>query len=140
MTLAIMLMSVSLRDLVQAACEWGASRNVDTIYFLSLSLSLLSDSCATEQTVFDPANTINRTLNWMEAAIGAVAMIPCPCGEFEIGREATRVCMGNFRTRGMWREPDYSSCEFTEKTWQLCDATQVSECNIPFSSSSYHAH
>lgn len=76
--------------------------------------------------VNDPANPNVRTLTWAEAAIGAMATTPCPCGELEIGREATRVCMGNFSTPGMWGEPDYSSCEFTEKAWRLCDAVQVS--------------
>ena len=74
-----------------------------------------------------------RTLTWAEAAIGAMATTPCPCGELEIGREATRVCMGNFSTQGVWGKPDYSSCEFTVKAWQLCDAIQVGTIFLSFS-------
>ena len=64
-------------------------------------------------------------MTWIETAIGAVATLPCPCGELEIGREAIRMCIGNFGTRGTWGEPDYSDCEFNESVWQLCDALQV---------------
>ena len=72
-------------------------------------------------------------MTWEETAIGAVATLPCPCGELEIGREMTRECnmaMDNLTTslRGTWEEPDYSNCEFTDRVWQLCDAVQVCAC------------
>ena len=41
------------------------------------------------------------------------------------------MCMGNFTTRGEWADPDYSSCEFTETTWRLCDAVQVGDIIKP---------
>ena len=106
------------------------SESTKCVYNLLCSLSLpspflFSDGCANGQTQFNPPNTNERTLTWAEAAIGANATSPCPCGELEIGREASRVCMGNFSTRGEWGEPDYSNCQFTDKTWQLCDSLQV---------------
>ena len=106
--------------------SWTMKVKCTTIMLFHLSLSLSSDGCASEPTPFNPSNTNEqRTLTWAEAAIGATATSPCPCGGLEIGRVASRVCMGNFSTRGEWGETDYSNCEFTEKTWQLCDGIQV---------------
>ena len=72
-------------------------------------------------------------MTWEETAIGAVAMLSCPCGRLQIGLEMTRKCnvaMDNLTIilTGTWEEPDYSSCEFTDRVWQLCDAVQVCAC------------
>ena len=89
------------------------------------------DGCRSETTNI-PSHSGNPNLTiiimWPETNIGEHAVVDCPCGNMTSQKGnliGTRYCGGDFTLGSQWRNPNVTSCNFSDLAREICQLTEV---------------